>query len=141
MAVSVKHPVGGVADQASGPIAHHSQPQLSQRCGKSVRAPSSLTHTRNITSPAVLHARQGIGAISHPVVKRPDGTRVPFVTGGFTILEVTLKHRVENRSHRAGTARTGDFRRFSAAFAGPAGPPGAIDFVFRAFVWLRWQMP
>src|SRR4051794_4651523 len=62
-------------------------------------------------------------------------------TSIFPIPEVTLKHRVENRSHRAGTARTGDFRRFSAAFAGPAGPPGAIDFVFRAFVWLRWQMP
>jgi hypothetical protein len=63
------------------------------------------------------------------------------VTDGFPIPEVTTNQLVENGSHGIKTAKTGDFWRFSAAFAGPAGPPGAIDFVFRAFVWLRWQMP
>jgi hypothetical protein len=59
----------------------------------------------------------------------------------FTIPDVALKHRVENSSHGIKTAKIGDFRWFSAAFAGPAVSLGAIDPGFRAFVWLRWQMP
>jgi len=64
------------------------------------------------------------------------------VAGGrFPIPEVALKQLVEDGSHGMGTAKIGDFRRFSALFAGPAVSPGAIDPGFRAFVWLRWQMP
>ncbi|MFL5284605.1 MAG: hypothetical protein ACJ8AW_27360 [Rhodopila sp.] len=40
-----------------------------------------------------------------------------------------------------GTAKIGDFRRFSAAFAGPAVSPGAIDFGFRAYAPLSGQLP
>jgi hypothetical protein len=41
-----------------------------------------------------------------------------------------LKQVVENGSQGMGTAKIGDFGRFSALFAGPAVSPGAIDFVF-----------
>jgi hypothetical protein len=52
------------------------------------------------------------------------------VTDGFTIPEVTSKQLVENGSHGIKIAKTGDFWRFSAAFAGPAVSLGAVDIVF-----------
>jgi hypothetical protein len=52
-----------------------------------------------------------------------------------------LKQLVENSSHGIKTAKTGDFGRFSAAFADPECRAGAIDPGFRVYAPLSGQLP
>ncbi|MFL5283038.1 MAG: hypothetical protein ACJ8AW_19105, partial [Rhodopila sp.] len=54
------------------------------------------------------------------------------VTDGFPIPEVTTNQVVENGSHGIKIAKTGDFWRFSAAFADPECRAGALNHGYRA---------